>query len=163
MDIDEQIQERLDTLILECLKKGQIHTIPYRDDMLYATLDMHKDELFRVTSNRGATHLLLLLAAAVLNNTTIEEFADTQFPYPVGPMSLEQRNILHQFAKQGCLSIYLTKDILHVDQCLTTMQSMDASTRPEYRTAHGTNLSEVLERLQEQPFTVVTCIPTKIQ
>lgn len=148
----------INNLIKKCLEKGQIHIGHYQDGYLCATLDMYSKELFRVLSDKGANHLLLLLVAEVLEDQSILKIANDKYVYPLAPLSEEKSVPLYRLVSNGSVSIFLTGDIVHIEQHISAMQSLSAKPRPSSRKAFGKSLNEAVKKLEERDFEVVTCV-----
>ena len=155
MNIDNEILKK-------CLEIGQVHVSVYSDGLLCATLDMHSKELFRAYSDRGANHLFLLLASQSLGDCSLAQKADGLYPYPIGVLSVEKSDSVYRLVTDGCLSIYSTKDLVHIEQYVTKMQNLYSQPRPSYRSGVGVTFDEALKRIQDHDFEVTTCVPKNI-
>ena len=151
--------DNIDNLITTCLDLGQIHISSYSDGYLCATLDMYDKELYRVFSNNGINHLLLLLEAKTLNSDSLLKEANQLYPHCLAPLSTERNNPLYILATEGSVSIFITKGRVHIEQYVTKMQSLTAKPRPSYRRGAGSNFGEALKKICDNRFYLVTCIP----
>lgn len=148
--------------VRKCLEHGNIFLSSYCSDLLCATLELQGNELFRVYSNNGTDHVLLALASKVLNNNYILKKANKHFPYPVSPTAPEQDSTLYRLVQDGSVSIFLIKDIVHLEQYVSTMQSLKQKPKPSFRKSHGHTLSEAVEKIKDADPEPVTCVPTII-
>lgn len=153
----------IDSTIKKCLERGQIHISTYQDGYLCATLDLYEKELFRVFSDKGSDHLILLLASKVFDDKSFEKIANNMYIHPLAPLSEERSKLLYRLASKGSVSIFLTGETVHVEQYVSTMQSLSARPRPSSRNGFGQNLSEAIEALEKKDFNVVTCVPDKLE
>lgn len=149
----------IDNSIMRCLGIGQINISVYQDEYLCATLNMYDKELFRVFSNNGVNHLLLLLTAKAFDDKSLLLKAGEMYPHPLAPLSKERKNPLFLLVKKGSVSIFLTKDLVHVEQYVATMQSLEAKPKPSFRSGLGATFSEALDKIVKNTFSSTTCIP----
>ena len=125
----------LDKYIKECLKSGFFWINNYSDNLLCATFGIHNKESLRVYSDKGTNHLLCVISAKVLKIPILERFAERNYRYPV---AVGRKTELHNLVSKGVLRIFLVKDILHVEQYASAMQSLKQKTiGPTMRSAIG--------------------------